>query len=180
MTSAMHSEREYTDAREIKVDASSDAGTYVTFDLSGESLGVEVQHVREILDRVKVNRLPNASYEIEGVIDIRGESIPIIDMGSKLGLPRLDDGEDTRIIVFELGNRTNRHPVGVFADKVRDVTRISKSQIEYPPNGADSGWNSEYLIGLARHGGLLILILDMQKVFGTGEQVQEFDVDFMS
>lgn len=142
-----------------------DSGTIVTFDLSGECLGVEVQYVREILDKVNVNRLPSTSCDIEGVIDIRGESIPIIDMGSILGLPRLADGEDTRIIVFEVGQDLVSQPIGVFADRVRDVTRISKEQIEYSSENGIHSWNSKFLTGLARHDDLLILLLDMKNVF---------------
>lgn len=140
-------------------------GTYVTFDLAGETLGVEVRWVREILDRVAVKRLPNSPAGIEGVIDIRGESVPIVDMGTRLGLPRVEDGEDTRIIVFELKAGDDDRPIGVFADQVRDVTRIGEDQIEPPPDIADSGWNAEQMRGMARHGGLLILLLDLKRVF---------------
>lgn len=125
--------------------------TYVTFDLGGETLGVEVRHVREILDKVALNRLPNASSDIEGVIDIRGESIPVVDMGGQLGLPRSEDGEDTRIIVFEIGSGGDRRPVGVFADLVRDVTRIGTEQIEAPPQVSGSHWEAEHLNAIARH-----------------------------
>lgn len=158
--------------------ANDEGGTYVTFDLSGESLGVEVRHVREILDRVNVNRIPNARGDVEGIIDIRGESIPIVDMGQKLGLPRLADCEDTRIIVFEVGQDEERHPVGVFADRVRDVTRITNGQIESPREDSGADWQSEDLIGLVRHNGLLILILDIQKVFGDAAASGSFGSEF--
>ena len=144
------------------------AGTYVTFDLSGQSLGVEVCHVREILDAVEISRLPNASPEIEGVIDIRGESIPIVDMGSRLGLPRMADGEDTRIIVFELMHRGEVRAVGVLADRVRDVTEIVADEIEVPPEVVGSSWKADLLRGFAGHADLLILLLNIEKIFDTG------------
>ena len=155
------------------------SGTYVTFDLAGENLGVEVSHVREILDTIPVNRLPNSGSEMEGVVDIRGESIPIVDMGSRLGLPRRPDCEDTRIIVFEIRSEDQKSPVGVFADKVRDVTRISAEQIEKPPTVAGSSWDANMLLGLARHGELLILLLDVQKVFDVGDSSGMLDPAFI-
>ena len=151
------------------------AGTYVTFDLSGQSLGVEVCHVREILDTVAISRLPNAPHEIEGVIDIRGESIPIVDMGSRLGLPRMENGEDTRIIVFELRHAGQIRAVGVVADRVRDVTQIPSAEIEPPPEVIGARWEAELLRGFARHAGLLILLLNIERIFGTDAESVTLD-----
>ena len=151
------------------------AGTYVTFDLAGQSLGVEVCHVREILDTVEISRLPNASAEIEGVIDIRGESVPIVDMGSRLGLPRQAEGEDTRIIVFELMFRGKVRAVGVLADRVRDVTQILAEEIEEPPEVVGASWKSDLLRGFARHADLLILLLNIERIFETGAESVALD-----
>lgn len=159
-------------------DLTATAGTYVTFDLGGQVLGVQVHHVREILDTVSISRLPNTPHEIEGVVDIRGESIPIVDMGSRLGLPRQDDGEETRIIVFELVSDGVVRAVGVLADKVRDVTQIWQEELESPPTVVGSSWDSELLSGFARHAGLLILLLNLDRVFGCGS-VPSLDAAFM-
>lgn len=155
------------------------AGTYVTFDLGGQVLGVEVRHVREILDTVVISRLPNTPHEIEGVVDIRGESIPIVDMGSRLGLPRQEDGEETRIIVFEIVSQGVVRPVGVLADKVRDVTQIWQEELENPPKVVGSSWDSDLLSGFARHADLLILLLNLERVFGQGGGVDGLDPDFL-
>lgn len=159
-------------------DLTASAGTYVTFDLAGQVLGVEVRHVREILDTVSISRLPNTPHEVEGVIDIRGESIPIVDMGSRLGLPRMEEGEETRIIVFEIIQDGVVRPVGVMADKVRDVTQISQEELEKPPVVVGASWDAELLGGFARHAGLLILLLNLDRVFGTGG-VAAFDPSFL-
>lgn len=159
-------------------DLTATAGTYVTFDLSGQVLGVEVRHVREILDTVSISRLPNTPHEIEGVIDIRGESIPIVDMGSRLGLPRMEDSEDTRIIVFEVVQDGRVRPVGILADKVRDVTQIWQEELEKPPVIIGTSWDPDLLSGFARHSGLLILLLNLDRVFGSGG-VAEFDPSFL-
>ncbi|MEM7059077.1 MAG: chemotaxis protein CheW [Pseudomonadota bacterium] len=161
-------------------DAKVDAKTFVTFDLAGECLGVEVAHVREILDRQSVNQLPNASSDVEGVIDIRGESIPIVNMGTRLGLPRSADSDETRIIVFEIRSEKLTRPIGVFADKVRDVTLIAPECIEKPPSVEEILDNPDLLNGIARHNDLLILLLDVQRVFaGASALPRQLDPAFL-
>lgn len=155
------------------------AGTYVTFDLADQTLGVDVAHVREILDQASITRLPNAPHGIEGVIDIRGESIPIVDIGSRLGMPRVEDGEDTRIIVFELRHAGAVRPLGVLADRVRDVTQIAVEEIEHPPTIVGANWQSDLLSGFARHASLLILLLNIDRVFSTGEHSGELDAMYL-
>ena len=147
-------------------DQTGPARTYVTFDLADQTLGVDVQHVREILDRTRITRLPNASHDIEGIIDIRGESIPIVDMGTQLGMPRNTEGEETRIIVFEISVEGTSRPVGVLADRVRDVTQIYSSEISPPPHVVGAQWRGEMLRGLARHNHALILLLDLEQILG--------------
>lgn len=162
------------------LDAKLDSKTFVTFDLAGECLGVEVAHVREILDRQVVNRLPNTSPDVEGVIDIRGESIPIVNMGSRLGLPRSEDSDETRIIVFEINSSENTRPIGVFADRVRDVTLIAPESIEQPRSVDEMVDNPDLLNGLARHNNLLIMLLDVQRVFGGSTSLpQHLDPAFL-
>lgn len=167
------------ETRQSPLDAHHTSKTYVTFDLAGECMGVEVANVREILDRQSINRLPNTSSDVEGVIDIRGESIPIVDMGSRLGLPRSPDSEETRIIVFEIGVDSTR-PIGVFADRVRDVMLISTQMIEQPPAIEDMVHSPNLLTGIARHNDLLILLLDVQRVFHANDELStELDPAFL-
>lgn len=154
-----------TSEHDPRGNAADAAGTYVTFDLAGETVGVSVSRVREILDMVPVNRMPNASMEIEGVIDIRGESIPVLDIGGRLGLHRSAEGEETRIIVMEISGPDGDRPIGVPADRVRDVTSITATQIEAPPRAIDGHAPAQHLRGLARHDGLLVFLLDIDTLF---------------
>lgn len=154
------------------------SGTYVTFDLNGQNLGVEVRHVRAILDTTDVSQLPNATHEVEGVIDVRGESIPIIDIGSRLGMPRQSAGSDTRIIVFEFVSNGALRPVGILADRVRDVTEIAVEEIEAPPEIVGATWRGELLRGFARHAGFLIMLLNAEAIFMPGGS--DGASDFMS
>lgn len=138
--------------------------TYLTFDLGGQTLGVEVRHVREILDQQKISRLPNAPPEMEGVIDVRGASVPILDIGHRLGMSPGEPGPDTRVIVFEMGVGAARRPFGVLADRVRDVDQIAPGEIEPSPR-IGGGWRDNVMRGLSRRGAQLIALIDLDRVF---------------
>lgn len=146
--------------------------TYVTFDLADQTLGVAVRHVREILDLQKVSRLPNAPGEIEGVIDIRGTSVPIYDLGARLGLHHGPLGEDSRIIVFEVAQGAQSQALGVLADRVRNVTQIAPEAIEPPPAMAGRGVAGGVLHGISRLEGDLVMLLDLTRVF-RGTSVED-------
>lgn len=144
------------------------AETFVTFDLAGQTFGVDVGHVREILDRMPVSRLPNARADCTGVIDTRGEAIPLIDLSGQLGLGPSETGTDTRIIVFEVPLDGRNVPVGVLAERVLDVCRIEGSAIEPAPPAATGGADAT-VRGLARLGETLIVLIDVVRLLGAGE-----------
>ncbi len=143
------------------------SSTYLTFDLGGQTLGVEVRHVREILDNQRITRLPNAPMDVEGVVDVRGRSVPILDLGSRLGLPHGDDGDDVRIVVLEING--GRKPVGILADRVRNVEVIPTAEIEAVPSTSLDGWDTRSLQGLSRRGSDLVVLLDIARILGSAE-----------
>lgn len=147
-------------------------GTYVTFELSEQIFGVAVAHVREILDQQHVARLPNASPDCEGLIDTRGESIPLIDMPQRLGMHHREPGADTRIIVFEVEVDGAPRPIGVMADRVLNVTQIWSEQIEQTPRAAVTEGSARGLRGLARSDGRLIVLLDIAELFGVSSSLR--------
>lgn len=148
--------------------------TFVTFDISGQTFGVEVSYVREILDHIEISRIPNIRPEIEGVIDIRSESVPIMDIGSRLGMQHLETGADTRIIIFELHVSEEARPIGILADRVRDVTQIPATKIEPPPEAVGGIGSGNVLAGLARHSGLLIALLDIKAILGNDDEMYSY------
>lgn len=155
-------------------DDSASSGTFVTFDLSGQTFGVDVRHVREILDQVNLSQLPNTPHEVEGVIDIRGETVPVLNLGSKLGLHRCEDCDDTRVIVFEIVRDGRICPVGVLADNVRDVTRIFAEEIEQTPEIVGAVWERSLMHGIARRAGFLIVLLNIERVIVGADVRFEF------
>ena len=140
--------------------------TYLTFDLDGQTFAVAVQRVREILDTQPLTRLPNTAHEIRGVIDVRGASVPIIDLSGRLGTSAAEEGLETRVIVFEIIDAEGQtRPMGVLADRVRDVCRIDASEIESAPDLTSNGMSQELVVGLSRKDGTLIVVIDLVQLF---------------
>lgn len=150
---------------EVEDDASS---TYLTLELGGQMLGIEVRHVREILDRRRITRLPNAPPSVEGVVDVRGQSVPILDLKGRLGMLTHDDETEQRIVVIEIGAR--REPIGILADRVRNVEVIPPAEVERIPTAGLDGWDARMLIGLCRRGDDLIVLVDVARIFGAAAQ----------
>lgn len=136
-------------------------GTFVIFDLFGQTMGVDVRHVREILGLQQVSRLPGARAEIAGVIDLRGRCVPIVELGGSLGTPAAAPGEDARIVVFDIDVAGRRCQVGVTADRVRDVVWIEGSRIEPASGRGLAGWDGHGLIGATRREDGLVFLLDI-------------------
>lgn len=142
------------------------ASTFLTFDLDGQTFAVAVQRVREILDTQPVTRLPNAPHEIRGVIDVRGSSVPIVELTASLGMGSMAEGTDTRVVVFEIEQPGGKpRPVGVIADRVRDVCRIEPEEIEAPPDLGIGRVNSHVILGLCRRDDALVVLVDLACLF---------------
>jgi purine-binding chemotaxis protein CheW len=158
------------------------SSTYLTFDLGEQILGIEVRHVREILDMQRITRLPNAPHEVLGVVDVRGASVPIVDLKDRLGIPALELGEEARIVVIEIdagprphagphagaASGTDRKPIGLLADRVRNVDQIGREAIEPSPHVGVGHWDARILKGLSRRGQDLVALLDLERVFDRG------------
>jgi len=144
-------------------------GKYVTFDLGGQRFAVDVADVREILDCLDVAPMPNPTADCSGMIDNRGESIPVLSLADRLRLSSaISASDDTRIIIFELSfDDGERRPVGVIADRVLNVCEIVASEIEPPPRSGIQLGSGPSLTGLARVDGSLVFILDLPGCFGS-------------
>ncbi len=149
---------------------------YLTFTIGGETFAVEVRHVREVLDLQPVTQLPNAPGEVVGMIDVRGESVAVVDLGARLGMMRERD-EIGRIVVFEMG--AEARPIGAVADRVLDVVEIPEAAVEPTPQTA-TGWRPEAVVGVARVGGAMAMLLDVDGLFGLRRSGRGADIDLLS
>jgi purine-binding chemotaxis protein CheW len=136
----------------------------VSFRLGDEEYGVEITKVREIILLGPITRVPHTPPYIKGLINLRSTVIPVIDLRIRFGLPEADFTDENRILVVHVHNKT----IGVVVDSVNEVLRISPEQIA-PPPPAVAGLNREYLAGLVRLEGRLLIMLDVDKVFDAEE-----------
>lgn len=137
--------------------------TMLTFAFCSQVFAAEVSQIREILDMRPVSVLPNAPPALRGLIDLRGESIAIVDLSVQLGLPS-EAGADSRMIVFELGSG-GRSNIGVIVDRVLGVVDVSDDAIEPVPQTLP-GWSSQGVTGIVRIGERQVVLIDVQAFLG--------------
>ena len=134
----------------------------VSFKIGEEEFGIDILTVQEINRMFHITKVPNTPVFIEGVINLRGRIIPVIDLRVKLGMTKKAHGNDTRIVVVNL----NGHTIGFIVDEENEVLRIPKSITEIPPEIA-SGVNSDYITSIGKLEDRLLILLDLEKIIST-------------
>lgn len=137
----------------------------VTFRLASEEYGLPITKVQEINRLLPVTKLPQTPSFMEGIINLRGRIIPVIDLRKRFRLPITDHNDDTRIIVVEISGQT----VGVTVDAVTEVVRLSTSDVEAPP--ASTVVESRYINGVGKINDRLIILLDIDQVLTAQEEI---------
>ncbi len=134
----------------------------VTFNLGDEEFGIDILIVKEIIRLVDITRVPNAPSYVEGVINLRGKVVPIIDLRKRFSMTAIGRTSNTRIIVVDLDSKV----IGFIVDKVNEVLRIDKTTLEDPPP-MSSGIGSEFLTSIANLKNRLISFLDLEKLIAS-------------
>jgi purine-binding chemotaxis protein CheW len=147
-------------------DGSKELLQLVSFHIDSEEYGVEILKVQEIIRIIPVTKVPNVPDFIEGVINLRGKVIPIIDLRIRLGLKRIGHNNSTRIIVLEISNKT----VGFIVDSVSEVLRIPKNIIEAPPEIISESIKSEYITAVGKLEDRLLILLELEKILSNEEK----------
>ncbi len=143
--------------------AAARAGKYLTFFLADEEYGLEILKVSEIISMQPITRVPRMPGFVRGVINLRGKVIPITDLRSKFDM-QFDDTADSCIIVVQMqGIQT-----GVVVDRVSEVVAIPEEDIEDAPSFG-VGIHTEFLLGIAKTGGHVRLLVDIDRVLATKE-----------
>ncbi len=137
----------------------------VTFKLGSEEFAVDILKVQEINKMMNITKIPNAPAFIEGVINLRGKIIPIVDLRKRLGFKDQDYDKSTRIIVVELDGLV----LGFIVDSVSEVLRIPENTIEPPPTMI-AGIESEYIEGVGKVDDRLLILLELKKIFSSPEK----------
>jgi purine-binding chemotaxis protein CheW len=136
----------------------------VSFNIGEEEFGVDILKVQEINRMVDVTRVPNTPEYVDGVINLRGKVIPIIDLRRRFGMERKEKDKNTRIIVVELNSKV----LGFVVDAVSEVLRINKSLSE-PPPPIIAGIESDYITAIAKLENRLLILLDLERVLTAEE-----------
>ncbi len=138
-------------------------GKYLSFFLDREEFGVEIDKVKEIMGVVPIRPLPKAPAYIKGVINLRGQMIPIVDLRLKFGMEKADYTPKTCIVILEIGETAGLLKIGIIVDTVLEVLNIREDEIEDAPSFG-AGIETEYIRGLAKTNGKIKILLDMEKV----------------
>ncbi len=134
----------------------------VTFSIGEEEFGVDILKVQEIIRTMEITKVPRAQDFVEGVINLRGKVIPIIDLRRRFGLDSKGHDKHTRIIVIEINNMI----VGFVVDSVSEVLRIPAGTVE-PPPPVVAGLESEYISGVGKLQDRLLILLDLDKLLSS-------------
>ncbi len=137
----------------------------VTFRLGNEEYSVDILSVQEIIRHMDLTRVPKAPEFVDGVINLRGKVIPVLDLRKRFGLDADENTNDTRIIVVDINDKT----VGFKVDAVSEVLRLPADTVEPPPSIV-TDVDSDYIKGVGKMDDRLIILLEVSKILTTSEQ----------
>jgi len=141
---------------------------FLQFELDGEFYGIDILKVREINGMMDITAVPKTPSFMKGLINLRGKVVPVIDLRLKFGLAEAQYDERTSIIVIEFKSIHGQVQMGIVVDTVSEVINIPAENIESPPNFG-SRLRSEYIKGMAKARGRVIIILDIDLILTDEE-----------
>lgn len=144
----------------------------VSFNIGEEEFGVDILKVQEIIRLVEITRVPNAPSFVEGVINLRGKVIPVIDLRKRIGMESIPPSSESRIVVVELENKI----IGFLVDCVNEVLRISQSITE-PPPPIIAGINADYITAIGKLEDRILILLDLEKILDTNQKADLSQMD---
>ena len=147
------------------------AGKYLTFTLGSEEYGLEILKVREIIGYMEITAVPQTPHYVKGVVNLRGQVIPVIDLRSKFGMETAEITEESCIIVVEVSQNSRKFSTGVVVDKVQEVLDIDGGNIEDSPQFGSSV-DTDFILGMGKIGDSVKLLLDIDKVL-AGEDLSD-------
>ena len=150
-------------------------GKYLTFALAQEEYGLEIIKVREIIGYMEITDVPQTPHHVRGVINLRGQVIPVIDLRAKFGMETTETTDQTCIIVVEIGQGNRKFSTGIVVDRVQEVLDINGKDIEDAPQFGSSV-NTDFILGMGKIGDSVKILLDIDKVL-AGENLSGLDAN---
>lgn len=133
---------------------------YIVIRLGEEQFGIDISYIDNIVRMQNITRVPQVSAYLKGVINLRGEVIPVMSIRLKMDLPADEITRATRIIILKLEQQGN---VGIIVDEVKEVVTLVRSQIEKVAHASGEG-KASFISGVGKHDGELISLLDLTSV----------------
>jgi purine-binding chemotaxis protein CheW len=133
--------------------------------LENEEFAVNILNIQGINRMVEITKIPNSPEFVEGIINLRGKVIPIVDLRKRLGMPQKEYDNETRFIVVEFSKRV----IGFVVDSVHEVLRINKNIIEPPPKMV-AGIETDYITAVGKLDDRLLILLDLEKVLSLDQK----------
>jgi len=143
-------------------------GKYLTFALANEEYGLEILKVREIIGYIDVTAVPQTPSHVKGVINLRGQVIPVVDLRAKFGMATTEVTEQTCIIVVEITQSGRKFNTGIVVDRVQEVLDILGRDIEEAPQFGSSV-DTDFILGMGKIGDKVKILLDIDRVLAGGD-----------
>ena len=144
----------------------------VIFKIGKEEFGAPITQVKEIIALAEITRMPQAPPFIEGVINLRGQVIAVVDLAKRFGLAAKERDDNTRIMVVEVGPNT----MGMIVDSVVEVMQLPKENINPTPSLVESKIKTDFIEGIGQQEDRLFILLDLGNVLTTKEMSQQDDM----
>ena len=151
------------DTQHVRAECAAKEGKYLTFALGREEYGLEILKVREIIGYMNITAVPQTSPYVKGVINLRGQVIPVVDLRLKFAMDRAQVTDQTCIIVVDISQGAKRFLTGIIVDSVSEVLDITADQIEETPQ-LGATLDSNFILGMGKIGQDVKILLDIDKV----------------
>ena len=143
-------------------------GKYLTFALGREEYGLEILKVREIIGYMEITAVPQVPTHVKGVINLRGQVIPVINLRTQFGMEEVEVTDRTCIIVVEIVQGEQRFNTGIVVDRVQEVLEIPGGDIEDAPEFGSSV-DTDFILGMGKIGESVKILLDIDQVLGRDD-----------
>jgi len=153
----------------MNVDEAAGTTQYLTFTLGEEEFALDISKVREVLDYTTITRVPRMPEFLRGVINLRGNVVPVVDLRMKLGMPPTKRSVSTCIVITEIDMDGEVVHMGALTDSVQEVLDLEPGQIQPPPRFG-TRLDTEFIRGMGKRDDRFLIILDIDKVL-SGEDI---------
>ncbi len=147
-----------------------DTHQYLTFRLGEEEFAIEINKVREVLDYTTLTKVPRTPDFLRGVINLRGNVVPVIDLRLNLGMSAIERSVETCIVIVEVSVDGEQVQLGALADSVHEVVNIEPDEIDPPPR-LGTRLKTDYIKGMGKRNDKFVIILDIDKVLSDDERM---------